>query len=70
MWTVKNMSFVHPLRYDPGDSVQTIALYLNKAEDGTFEVKIALSTSENAQSTVYVMSVVSMMDPVAIKARR
>ena len=70
VWTVKNMSFVHPLRYDPGHSVQTIALYLNKAEDGTFEVKIASSTSENAQSTIHVMSVVSMMDPVATKARR
>ncbi|KAI4262752.1 MAG: hypothetical protein L6R42_002078, partial [Xanthoria sp. 1 TBL-2021] len=70
VWAVSNMSFVHPLRYDPSDPGKTIALYLNKAEGGTFEVKIASSASEDAQPTIHHTSVVSMLHPLATKARR
>lgn len=70
IWAVKNINFIHPLRYDLGDLIRTIALFLNKAEDGTFEVKIASSTSKKAPSTTHVITVVSIIDPLATKARR
>ncbi|KAL8893769.1 MAG: hypothetical protein Q9192_004942, partial [Flavoplaca navasiana] len=71
VWAVSNMSFVHPLRYDPNDSVQTITLYLTQAaEVGTFEVTIASSTSEEAKRTVHHTSAVAMLDPLATKSRR
>ena len=70
VWAVNGMSFVHPLRYDPTDAVQTITLYLTQAEVGTFEVTIASSTSEEAKPTVHHTSAVAMTDPLATKSRR
>ena len=71
VWAVSNMSFVHPLRYDPHDPVQTVTLYLTEAEvGGTFEVTIASSTSEEAKRTVHHTSTVAMLDPLTLKSRR
>ncbi|KAL8778964.1 MAG: hypothetical protein Q9213_007164 [Squamulea squamosa] len=70
VWAVNNMNFVHPLRYDPSEPVRTITLYLNKAEDDSFEVRIASNASEDMKQTVHHTSIVSMLDPLATKARR
>ncbi|KAL8913791.1 MAG: hypothetical protein Q9172_007210 [Xanthocarpia lactea] len=70
VWAVTNMNFVHPLRYDSSEPAQTIALYLNKAKDDSFEVRIASNASEDTKQTVHHTSTVSMLDPLATKARR
>ncbi|KAL8861117.1 MAG: hypothetical protein Q9178_002331 [Gyalolechia marmorata] len=70
VWAVSDMSFVHPLRYDPSESAQTINLYLNKAKDDSFEVRITSNASEDTKQTVHHTSTVSMLDPLATKARR
>ncbi len=64
------MTFIHPLTYDSSEPAKTIALYLNKADNDSFEVRVVSNANEDTKQTVHHTSTVSMLDPLVTKARR